>query len=168
MKTVAALAALLALAAAPARAQPSQAQRAAATELLMAMHVPELLDASVNTTLDAQMRAAPELEGVQDVLREFVRRYVSWEALREQYVEMYANTFSEDELRQMTDFYRSDVGQKLARSSPRLMAEGAALGERTLQAHRADLERMIAERLRRALPPPPPQSAPNPAPPASP
>jgi uncharacterized protein len=84
---------------------------------------------------------------------------VSWEALREQYVEMYANAFTEDELRQMTDFYRTDVGQKLARATPRLMAEGAALGERAIQAHRGELEEMITARLRQppAAPPPAPQ-----------
>ena len=151
------------LAAAPARAQPSQAQRAAATELLMAMRVPETLDASVQTMLEARLRTAPELAGVQDVMRDFVRRYVSWEALREQYVEMYAGAFSEDELRQMTDFYRSDVGQKLARTTPRLMAEGAALGERAIQSHRAELEQLIVARLRPQAPPPP-APAPPPAP----
>jgi len=135
------------LAAAPARAQPSAQQRAAATELLMAMHVPEVLDASVQQMLDQQIRAAPELQGVQDVMREFARRFVSWEALREQYVDIYAGTFTEDELRQMTDFYRSDVGQKLARATPRLMAEGAELGQRAVQAHRAELEQMIRARL---------------------
>lgn len=147
-KILCAAAAVLGVAAAaPARAQPSAEQRAAATELLMAMHVPEVLDASVQQMLDQQVSAAPELAGVQDVMREFARRYVSWEALREQYVDIYAGSFTEDELRQMTDFYRSDVGQKLARATPRLMAEGAELGQRAVQAHRAELEQMIRARL---------------------
>jgi hypothetical protein len=143
----AAVALALALAAAPARAQASPELRAAATELLVAMRAPEMLESSVRTMLDMQLRNAPELQGVQDVLRDFVARYVSWEALREQYVEIYAGAFTEDELRQMTDFYRSDVGQKLARATPRLMAESAALGERAVLAHRAELQQMIVARL---------------------
>lgn len=143
----AAVALALALAAAPARAQSSPELRAAATELLVAMRAPEMLEGSVRTMLDAQLRNAPELQGVQDVLRDFVARYVSWEALREQYVEIYARAFTEDELRQMTDFYRSDVGQKLARATPRLMAESAALGERAVLTHRAELQQMIVARL---------------------
>jgi hypothetical protein len=154
------LALALAAVAVPARAQASAGERAAATELLMAMRVPELLQSSMQAMLDTQMRAAPELAGVQDVLREFAARYVSWEALREQYVEIYARTFTEDEMRQMTDFYRSDVGQKLARATPRLMAETTAAGERTVQAHRAELEQMIRARLTQ---PPPPAPAPPPA-----
>lgn len=160
----AAVALALVLAAAPARAQASPELRAAATELLMAMRAPEMLEGSVRTMLDAQLRSTPELQGVQDVLREFVARYVSWEALREQYVEIYADAFTEDELRQITDFYRSDAGQKLARSTPRLMAQSAALGERAVLAHRAELQRMIVARLqqqqRQQQPPPAPQAPP--------
>jgi hypothetical protein len=158
-----AVAAALVLAAGAARAQPSAGQRAAATELLMAMHVPEVLNASVQQMLDAQIRAAPELQGVQDVMRDFARRFVSWEALREQYVDIYASSFTEDELREMTDFYRTDTGQKLARATPGLMAQGAELGQRAVQAHRAELEQMIRARLAQpgATPPsaPPPPAA---------
>ncbi|HEU4557451.1 MAG TPA: DUF2059 domain-containing protein [Longimicrobium sp.] len=160
----AALALALTLPAAPARAQSSAEQRAAATELLVAMRAPEMLESSVRTMLDAQLRNAPELANVQDVLRDFVNRYVSWEALREQYVEIYARAFTEDELRQMTDFYRSDVGQKLARTGPRLLAEGAALGERAVFEHRAELEQMIMARLRQQSAPPTAPAAPAPRP----
>jgi hypothetical protein len=157
MKTIPFAALALVLAAAPAAAQPSQEQRAAATELLMAMHIPEALQASVEATLDVQLRNTPELQGMQDVIREFAARYVSWEALGEQYVELYASTFTEDELREMTRFYRSDVGQKLARATPRLLRDGGALGERAVLSHRAELEQMIRDRLRqRAAPAPRP------------
>lgn len=159
-KFLAALVLALTLFAAPARAQSSPEQRAAATELLVAMRAPEMLESSIRGMLDAQLRNAPELAGVQDVLREFVARYVSWEALREQYVEIYARSFTEDELRQMTDFYRSDAGQKLARAAPRLMAESAALGERAVQEHRAELQQMILARLRQQSPPATPPAAP--------
>jgi hypothetical protein len=160
----AALALALTVFAAPTLAQSSPEQRAAATELLVAMRAPEMLESSVRTMLDAQLRNTPELAAVQDVMRDFVTRYVSWEALREQYVEIYARAFTEDELRQMTDFYRSDVGQKLARAAPRLLAEGAALGERAVQEHRAELERMFVARLRQQSAPPAAPAAPAPRP----
>jgi len=156
MRTIILAVMAVVLAAGGAGAQPSAGQRAAATELLMAMHVPEVLNASVQQMLDAQIRAAPELQGVQEVMREFARRYVSWEALREQYVDIYASSFTEDELREMTDFYHTDTGQKLARATPRLMAQGAELGQRAVQAHRAELEQMIRARLAQPGAPPPP------------
>ncbi len=166
MKTfsTAAVALALVLAAGPARAQASAGQRAAATELLLAMHAPETLQGAVQAGVDAQLRASPELAGVEDVIRGFIARYVSWEALGEQYVQIYADSFTEDELRQMTDFYRTDVGQKLARATPRLMAQGAALGERAVQEHRAELQQLILARL---TPPAAPASSP-PAPPPAP
>jgi len=147
LSAAAGLALALALATAPAHAQSPAEQRAAATELLVAMRAPEALQGSIQATVDAQLRANPDLAGVQDVIRGFIARYVSWEALREQYVEIYASSFTEDELRAMTDFYRSEVGQKLARATPRLSAQLAALGERAVQEHRAELQQLILARL---------------------
>jgi hypothetical protein len=166
----AALALALALAAGGAHAQSAAEQRAAATELLVAMRAPEALQGSIQATVDAQLRASPELAGVQDVIRDFIARYVSWDALREQYVEIYASSFTEDELRAMTDFYRSDVGQKLARATPRLTAQLAALGERAVQEHRAELQRLILARLSQPAAPPPaaPAATPPTAPPPRP
>lgn len=162
-----AVALTLVLAAGRAHAQSAAEQRAAATELLVAMRAPEALQGSIQATVDAQLRASPELAGVQDVIRGFVARYVSWDALREQYVEIYASSFTEDELRAMTDFYRSEVGQKLARATPRLSAQLAALGERAVQEHRAELQQLILARLRQqAATPATTQAAPPSTPPA--
>jgi uncharacterized protein len=164
----AAVALALALAAGGAHAQSPAEQRAAATELLVAMRAPEALQGSIQASVDAQLRASPELAGVQDVIRDFIARYVSWDALREQYVEIYASAFTEDELRAMTDFYRSEAGQKLARATPRLTAQLAALGERAVQEHRAELQQLILARLSPPpAPPAPPSAAPPPAPPAT-
>jgi hypothetical protein len=143
---LAALALVIALAA-RAEAQHSPSHHAAALELLTVMHIPEALQASQATALRAQVQANPQLRGVEGVLRDFFARYLSWDMLKDPYAELYANTFTEAELREMTAFYRTPVGQKLARSSPALMRQGADLGDHIVQQHMSELQEMIRRQL---------------------
>lgn len=138
---------LLAFAAARADAQQSASRRAAAMELLLAMRVPETLQASITTALQVQLQGNPQMRGMEPVLRDFFARYVSWDRLKDQYADLYASTFTEEELQQMTQFYRTPVGQKLARSSPLLLRQGAELGERAVRQHMPELQEMIRQQL---------------------
>ncbi|HEX8907090.1 MAG TPA: DUF2059 domain-containing protein [Longimicrobiaceae bacterium] len=146
-KIAIALLALLVLSAERAAAQHSPGHREAAMDLLVAMRVPEALAASLNTSLQIQLAGNPQLRGMEPVLREFFARYMSWNSLKDQYADIYANAFSESELREMLDFYRSPAGQKLARSAPALMRQGAELGERAVREHMPELQEMIRRNL---------------------
>lgn len=145
--------------------EPTPGQRAAAAELLEAMHISAALDASINTMMEVQIQSMPALREVEPVMRDFFRRYMGWEALKDQYAEIYARAFTEEELRQFTAFYRTPAGQKLASATPQLMREGAALGERTVQEHMGELQQMILEHLGSRQAPAP---APRPGQPSNP
>jgi uncharacterized protein len=148
MKKVLALALLLAaLPAAPAAAQPSPEHRQAARELLETMDVRTTVEATLDLAIRAQIDQRPEMAALEGTLREFLTRYLSWDALREGYIDLYAGAFTEAELREITAFYRSPVGQKVARSTPQLMAQGAALGERAVRDHMGELQEMVLRRL---------------------
>ncbi|HEV7587359.1 MAG TPA: DUF2059 domain-containing protein [Longimicrobium sp.] len=151
--TILALAALLALAGRPAVAQESL-RHELALQLLEAMRMPEQIQASVATAAATQARQNPDLPGLGDVLREFLSRYVTWDAMKDEYAELYAGAFTEEELREMTAFYRTPTGQKLARSTAQLTRLGAELGERTMRAHAAELDQIIARRVGAAAAPP--------------
>ena len=144
MKKIAAAAlALLVLTAGRGFAQHSSSHRQAAMDLLVAMHVPEALQASLNTSLQVQLQGDPRLRGMEPVLREFFGRYLTWDSLKAQYADLYAGAFSEDELRELAEFYRTPVGQKMALSAPALMRQGAELGERAVRQHMPELQEMI-------------------------
>jgi hypothetical protein len=157
MKTIRALAVLAALLAACAR--PAAAQETLrhemALQLLEAMRMPEQIQASLAAVVANQARQNPDLPGLPEVLREFLARYVTWDAMKNEYAEIYAAAFTEEELREMTAFYRSPTGQKLARFTPQLSRLGAELGERTMRAHSAELDQMIARRVGAGTAPPP-------------
>lgn len=132
---------------AAAQPEPSASHMAAAVELLESMNIADALQLSINTMLEVQMQANPDMRQLEDVMREFFAKYMSWESLKDGYARIYANTFTENELRQITTFYRTPVGQKVARSMPQLMAEGAKLGERAVTDHQMELQQMILRRL---------------------
>ena len=143
--TILVLAALLAVGAHPAAAQ-EPLRHELALQLLEAMRMPEQIEASLATVVATQTRLNPDVPGLGEALREFLARYVTWNAMKEEYAEIYAGAFTEEELREMAAFYRSPTGQRLARATPQLTRLGAELGERTLRAHAAELDAMIARR----------------------
>ena len=145
-KTIALAAALLALAARPAAAQ-DRLRHELALQLLEAMHVPEQVQASLATAVATQVRLNPDLPGLQEGLHEFLGRYVTWAVLRDDYAEIYAGAFSEEELREMAEFYRTPTGQKLARAQPQLTLAAAQLGERLVRAHAAELQEILARHI---------------------
>jgi hypothetical protein len=151
--TLLALAAVLAIAARPAAAQETL-RHELALQLLEAMRMPDQIAASVATVVATQTRQNPDLPGLGEILREFLSRYVTWDAMKDEYAELYAGAFTEEELREMTAFYRTPTGQKLARSTAQLTRLGAELGERTMRAHSAELDQMIARRVGEAPAPP--------------
>ena len=151
--TILLLAALVAAGARPAAAQ-EPLRHELALQLLEAMRMPEQIQSSIATVVATQARLNPDVPGLAEVLRDFLARYVTWDAMKEEYAEIYAGAFTEEELREMAAFYRTPTGQKLARATPQLTRLGAELGERTLRAHAAELDEMIARRATAANPPP--------------
>lgn len=118
----------------------SDSHLAAAEELLTVTRVAEVTDSAIDTMLKAQINAAPALANYQDILREFLQENVSWNAVKEDVTRMYAESFTESELRELIEFNQTPVGQKSVRLMPELMEKGAALGQQRVQAKLPDLQ----------------------------
>jgi uncharacterized protein len=124
-------------------AQHTPEHMAAAMDLMQAMNVEQTLAASIETVLHSQIQNHPDFRQFEGTMRAFFTRYMSWESLRDRYAAIYADAFTEAELREMAAFYRTPVGQKLSRATPDLMARGGALGEEAVRAHLPELQEMI-------------------------
>lgn len=147
-KTLVALALALAAAAAPALAQtsdPSPAQMDAAFALVDEMNMEVTIRESLDAMLRMQLEQNPQIRPYEQVMRDFFARYMSWEELRDDYARLYADSFTEAELREMAAFYRTPTGQKMARLTPSLMARAAKLGENAVQANLPELQRMLMD-----------------------
>ena len=136
---------LTTLAAAPTSAD-SKSHAKLAEELLLAIGTPESIERSLPQMVQAQVIQAPQLEPYRDQILAFYRETVSWKQMKDDLIPLYMKTFSEAELRRMIEFYRSDVGHKAQEQLPLLVAQGAQLAVRRVQAHMPELQKRIDAR----------------------
>lgn len=88
------------------------------------------------------MRPAVE-EAVDDVTDAFAETMNSLD-LRAQLVIVYAETFTEDELREIAAFYRSDAGRRLVEAMPEIMRRTMTLGQEHMQRMQARVQQAMA------------------------
>lgn len=138
---------MLLLGAGRASAQHTPEHLAAAMDLMQAMNMEQTLSASIETVLHSQIQSNSDFRQFESTMRAFFTRYMSWDSLKDRYAAIYADTFTEAELREMAAFYRSPVGQKMTRTTPEIMARGAALGEDAVRAHLPELQEMIMRQM---------------------
>lgn len=119
--------------------------QAAALELLDAIHYSDTLAAAMELSLAAQLQAQPNLRPMEGTLRRFFQKYMTAEHLAPQMAAAYVARFTELELQQLIEFYRSPIGQRSLVEQPALMQEGARIGGSAVEAHRDELIHMLEQ-----------------------
>jgi hypothetical protein len=137
---------LLLLACLGAGAQAQSTHEQAVVELFEVMGLERTMIAGATAMIDAQVQANAELEPYRDVVLEWARTYLTWEAMAPALIKIQMEYFTESEIRDMTAFYRTPTGQKALATLPEVMQRGAAIGADVATAHQTELERMILER----------------------
>jgi hypothetical protein len=136
----------------------SASHLAAAHELIGAMHMADAAAAGVQVALDQQIRVNPAMERYRTAMKEWANAVFTGKDAQDAFATMYAENFTEDEIRQLIAFYHTPVGQKAAMLQATLGLRGAELGRRLAQEHQAELmQRLQAVE---SAPPKPAQPAP--------
>jgi hypothetical protein len=120
-------------------------QKAAARELLQAMEVESQLQSNINTVLEAMLKVNPQLGQFKGKIHRFYTKYMGWEGMEDEMVKMYAKTFTEQELKDITAFYKSPAGKRLAKQTPEIVRLSTEIGVKKVQENEAELIRMIQE-----------------------
>ena len=115
----------------------------AAEELLLTMNMEQAIAESLEQMLALQLRNNPNLQPAEATLKQFFNKYMSWEALREDYIRIYMEEFTEKELKDMMSFFKTDTGKKMAAKHTTLMMKGAQLGQNKVQEHMSELQEML-------------------------
>ena len=130
----------------------AQDAEVSASHLLAAQELAELLElesqmlGGASAMINAMTQQNPQLVQFEDVILEWAESFMTWETFGPRIVAIYANAFSEQELRELIEFYKTPTGQKTLKVMPDLMTQGAQLGMIEAQARQADLEQRIRER----------------------
>ncbi|MDQ6831027.1 MAG: DUF2059 domain-containing protein [Gemmatimonadota bacterium] len=173
--TVFVVLAMLTMASGAAHAQgipPATASQIQGAEhLLVVMDAKRLLESTIESSIQTQLKQMPQLAQVQDVLRNFMAQYMSYESLKPDLVSMYAHAFTEQELRDMAAFYETPLGHVVLTKLPEISAKGAALGQQRVQEHLPELIEAVQARMQqlasdsaKVQQAPKPGSAPKPKP----
>ncbi len=127
------LAALLALAAGPALAEPpsdgdvnrllsaSRAQNMLDSMLpqIEAMQRQQFAQLTAQRPLDAAQQQ--KVQQIQERTQATVRKALSWQEMRPLYVNLYKQSFSKQDVLAMAEFYESPAGQSMLDKTPQLM-----------------------------------------------
>jgi hypothetical protein len=124
----------------------------AAYRLLDSIGAAESMRASIDGMLEVQLQQAPAMAPYRKVMREFFEEYMSYDSMKHDFVALYVELFTVEEMEALAAFNETPLGQKSIRLMPQIMARGAEIGIRRVQENQALLSEMIraeSERLQR-------------------
>jgi uncharacterized protein len=118
----------------------------AATELLTVMNLERQMAGGAEAMVDVMIGQNAMLAPYRDVLLKWAASFMNWENFGPQVVALYEDAFTEQELRDMTAFYKSPTGQKSLTGIPQLTHRMSELGSKVAKEHVPELEAMIRAR----------------------
>jgi len=127
--------------------QPSASHAQAIEELLQVTMFDKSMNLAIDVMIDSMIKADPQLKRGEDVMRRFFNKYMSLKYLKPELVQLYAEIFTESEVRELIAFNRTPLGQKMLTQAPELMQKGAALGQKAVQEHLPELQEAIAKKI---------------------
>ena len=121
-------------------------QRQAAELLLNTIYSESSFNQVIDQRLATQFKIVPGLKAYEKELRDFISKYLSWSSLKPDMVDTYAREFTEAELREITRYYQSPIGQKALSKLPALRQRSLDTGQRRLQEHLPEFQEMLAKK----------------------
>jgi uncharacterized protein len=147
---------LFLLAAGPALAQsPAPDAMTAARELVTTMQAADqfkaLLPIIMKNLKPAIVQNRPEVDRDYDAIMPLLMAGMGARVneIVDEITALYARTFTADELREVTAFYRGPTGQKFLQKQPVIMQESMAIGQKFGQSVAAEMQSRIVEELRK-------------------
>ena len=122
---------------------PKTPSHQAAEKLLNMMNMEKLTEQSTTNMVDAMFGRLPPKAQNREALQAFFKKYVGWAALKDDFVQIYVEAFSEKELNDLIAFYKTPTRQKAITVVPSLMQKGAQIGQSRVQEHLPELLKSI-------------------------
>jgi len=103
------------------------------------------INESVDSVAQLQLRQNPNLDAVKRAqLMAFLEKHIGWKSVRGDLYEMYMQTFTEEELKTINDFYITITGQKVIVIVPQLVQERNRLAMQRLQQNIGELQAIMS------------------------
>jgi len=126
-----------------------QATTDAAYELMDALQLKTLLADTIEQSTTIEIEKNPALGPYRKVFLEFMNKHMGYDSIKADLATMYADVFTEQELKQLVAFYHTPVGRKSIQKMPELMARSGQYGEQKVRDNIGELQAMIAAEAQR-------------------
>ena len=115
-------------------ASHSAAKIKAVHELLHVMRVGDTYGQTVVAIVDSIIGRLPPKARDRQKLIEFFTKHVGWAALKDDFVRIYAETYTEQDVKNLIQFYKTPTGRKTIEAMPALTKKGMEIGQAKVQA----------------------------------
>ncbi len=129
----------------------------AARELLKASQAEKLMDemmGQMDGIMDQSYAAAglpeeakAEWDEVKTGIIDWMAEFLNWKEMEPMYVEIYTSVFTEEELREITAFYQSPIGQKMTAKMPALTQKSMEITMDRMQKKMPELQNRMNEKI---------------------
>jgi hypothetical protein len=134
-------------------------KRAKVQEMLDLLHLDRTLDqlmnimkqqaiAASNAKLNQEHASGEQkarADAFQSKLFDFIQSNLSWKAMEPDYVKLYAENFTEEEIDAMTAFYKSPAGVSMIAKTPELTRQSTALAQKKMLDLLPQIQQMIQD-----------------------
>ena len=117
----------------------------AAQNLLAASDLNTQMGAMYANIIEAGSAQIPADKKVKfkEVMTTFLNKYMSYPSLRDDMAKIYAEEFTEDELKEITKFYLTPAGKKMNKKLAVLQHKGMMVAQQKMQNHMPELQKSM-------------------------
>ena len=134
-------------------------KRAKAEQLFMLLRMDTMMDQLMNgvkkqvqqitESMPGADQATPEqkkqMTDFQQRVMDVVNQKIGWKALEPDFINLYASTYTEEELDGIVAFYKSPIGQKMIEKTPELMAKSTQITQQKMSELQPQLTQMVQD-----------------------
>lgn len=121
----------------------SDSHRKAAEELMNVSGLKDSMNRMINQMVALQLRQKPVMAPYKNILIKFFKKYLGFDSIKYDFIDVYTEEFTEKELKEITAFYKTPTGKKTITKMPALMNKGAQVGVSKVKMHINELREMI-------------------------
>lgn len=126
-----------------------KSHRAAVLELFELMGMEKMMQTMIEQMTAPMLKNAGQdaatMARIRPVVTNFFTKYMSWSALKDEYVDVYMKAFTEAEVHDVVNFYKTPTGRKMIAQLPALTQKGAQIGAARIQPHLPELYQELAK-----------------------
>jgi hypothetical protein len=119
--------------------------KAAVEKLFDVMEMDKTQKQTIDLIVPNMVQQNPCLKPFENIMRDFLQKTVGFQNIKQDLIALYMREFTEEEVKELTNFYGTPFGKKVLQKVPLLATEGAKIGETKVQENMKELQTKLKE-----------------------